>query len=97
MRLSRWSADHRADQLCRVGVRLRTEHLRAVIGNLGDVQVALLVHFDLVYAVELAGQRTVFAYIQDVAPVQVVLDQPVRRPIRHPDEIVHRDGVGEEL
>ena len=28
-------------------------------------------------------------------PVQVVLDQPVRRPVRHPDVIVLRDDVGQ--
>ena len=97
IRLLRWTTHHRTNNLRRIGVRLRPEHLRAVIRHLGYVQIAFLVHVDLVHAIELPGQRAVATDIEDVAPVQVVLDQPVRRPIRHPDEIVYRDGVGENL
>jgi hypothetical protein len=50
---------HRPDDLVRIGVRLRPEFLRAIVLDLGDVEVAVGVDVDLMDAVELAGLRPV--------------------------------------
>ena len=64
-------ADGQPDDLRRVGVG-PGPNLRAVVGDFGYVQVAILIDADLVRAVELARLRSMAADVEDVAAVQVV-------------------------
>ena len=69
---------HRSDDLVRIGIRLRPEHLRSIVRHFGDIQVARGIDVDLVDAVELARQGAVPADVENVVAVKVVLDQAIR-------------------